>query len=186
MREFLFGGGEVWSASGGCDFGVLFCVSFFPGLGALGGWCGFWLFDGFSEDGVPFGVGDLVGSVGWRCGLLWYWFRLGDVASSDGGYEFAEGIGGGLFGCWLGFVVGAEHAIGFPDGVDDVAVARVGAVDDLFESVEKFLAGEAWGWGRVLHIVILTKPELNVEAEGENGAVGTAHGCCWGGREPWL
>lgn len=65
-------------------------------------------------------------------------------SSSDGGDVFAKMIFFRFLpGWWFWFVVGAEHAIGFPDGLNDVSVAGIGRIDDLFEAVEEFLAVEA-------------------------------------------
>ena len=64
-------------------------------------------------------------------------FSLGSSTSlsADSLYEFVESVADWFF--WFGFgLVGANHSPCFANGLDHVAVACVGAVDDLFEAIE--------------------------------------------------
>lgn len=139
---------------------------------------------------MEFGIGRLVGVVlcrllwifrfGWRCGIALakeviqdFGVGIGDFSPADGGDVVAKGIAGFFPGRRFGFVIGAEHAVGFFDGLDDVSITCVGGVDDPFEPVEEFLAGEAC----LVAVVMLKAVEISLcivalEEAGGGGACG--------------
>lgn len=66
-----------------------------------------------------------------------------DFSCADPFDELVECVDGFFLRFGLGWGVGADHSSGFANGVDDIAVAGVGIVDNLLEAIEKLLAGES-------------------------------------------
>lgn len=108
-------------------------------------------------------------------------FEVGSQAplGADLLYEFVECVPDRFF--WLGFgLVGSDHTPGFANGVDYVAISCAGVVDDLFESVEEFLAGEAG----VLAVVLLKGLQIFLSVFSLKNSTGVAGGAFDGAAVP--